>query len=352
MRKIIWLFALLTMLTFSVGGSAQVATNQSGGSAATPAASTSEQPNLLPPPVTAALVAVIPALIVASVGIFAHLLERKKFAASQAEAVRALEEARQAREETAKAQSETEALKNSIIESFEASHVNKIASITLEATLLDLDGHIRTRCNYSNLEITRRGTTLNMFPGEMWLSSGEGRFTKEPSLTKHLHLLPDNNVSPSPVHMTVFKQGDFGRIFTINIVGGLSFGDTLSYEYESEASHGFYICREDVEANAAQTFNKECWSFRVQGMIDKLEIRVNFREGYTPIAYPGVWIGDVIDEKQIDNQELKRVEKGFTHATNWTWAHFEIEKPIVGFSYAIYWVPPEKKHVEAFKNKP
>lgn len=105
--------------------------------------------------------------------------------------------------------------------------------------------------------------------------------------------------------------------------------------------------KEDVEANATETFRKEYWSFKVHGVVDELEIRVNFPEGYRPTARAGVWIGSNLDDKYIDAQELKRVESRFRQPPDSTAALFGVKKPLLGFTYAIYWVPLEKKQVEA-----
>jgi hypothetical protein len=112
------------------------------------------------------------------------------------------------------------------------------------------------------------------------------------------------------------------------------------------------MCEEELSSYLAfaHTPKFEYWSFNVPVFMHSLVIHVSFRDGYKPVAHPGAWIGEVSNEDRVDSTELSRITSGFTHSPDWSWVNLEIEKPLIGFSYAIYWTPPKQIFLEAARN--
>jgi hypothetical protein len=299
-------------------------------------ANTSNNPqdqSRLSPEEKAALIGLIPTVPITIIGILTYIRERRKRIAAEGK-VNHL-------------QGESEALRKSMADSL----ITKAKAVLLKATLKDLDGTIDVLGKYDDVEITREGVTLTALPGGLWFYNPGVSFIKEPELVERIHTLPSGAQSPIDSTLLTSKPTAGIRNFNIAIGVALNVGHKFSYQYIAEVAKGFLSSKEDMENYATSTNSPkfEYWCFTVPGVIESLVIHVNFRDGYKPVARPGVWIGDVSHENRMESAELSRVSDGFSNARDWSWVKFEIENPRIGFCYAIYWIPPTKASLELAK---
>ncbi|HZG51822.1 MAG TPA: hypothetical protein VEZ40_06775 [Pyrinomonadaceae bacterium] len=281
-----------------------------------------------------------PTILVGLIGSLLTAITAITVAVIQSKKAKETETLRQQGEKSAK--EAVKSLEDSMVdrEGFKEGHVSFYSEIT------DMDGSCIMHWEREAVEITKPGSSrpniplmtefmppaAKIMPGYPKLLSH--RFEQRSYRDINLRLLPGST--------------DKVSAFTIDIPGALKAEDgPLSYSYEIRAYAGFYMTREEVD-QAFPTFKREYISFEVVAPIDKLELEIKFPEKYpvTVLSY-GVFMGPVMADGLMSDDELRRIEPGFTR--NQSVARLEIDNPRVGHRYLIYWQPPAKTLVDALK---
>ena len=216
-----------------------------------------------------------------------------------------------------------------------------IRSITHTVNISDLDGTLNLSFKWQDLRLIRQDAALTHIPGGMRFNPATSKFSRYPviprqSFVRRLELVP-------------LEQTESSSEYQIEIAGGLNYGEKLNLECSAEVKGAFFMTREEVEQHAPRSFKKEYHSFSVVTPVERIEIDITFPEGYAVEAFPGVCIGSVLSDKYMHNEELGRIEKNQWFQKSNTSASLQIDEPIIGFSYLIYWMPPPKRLVDALR---
>jgi len=214
----------------------------------------------------------------------------------------------------------------------------KIGGIYLSAEINN-DGSFEGLWRWEKVQRVRQDVPLTQLPGELWYSPPDCRITKLPTLKP--------NSYKRELEINILEHKDNRCKFQVEIAGGLGFGDELTYEYEAEVYKGFFMTREELEKNGPPAFQKEYWSFTVVTPVDKIELKIQFPNGFGVDTFVGVYPGDTPTEKSFHSAELDRLEKHQSFKRGVNWANLVVDSPIMGFTYLIYWVPPSRKDVDA-----
>lgn len=200
------------------------------------------------------------------------------------------------------------------------------------------------------LKMERRGTKahnlqLLQIPGRAFTDHPEGVIVQEPRLT---YTSPRN---ARDIDMKVSEIGKSRKLceFTIDIIGGgLTDGEgELDYDYEVAFSRMFSMTKEELDALGGGTILKrEYFCHEVTFPTDTIELEVEFPEGYPIETHFAVFAGAT---EFINSAELQSKKSCFEQTPRG--GYFKIEKPLLGFRYAIFWMPPSQERFEVFKQE-
>jgi len=153
------------------------------------------------------------------------------------------------------------------------------------------------------------------------------------------------------VGLNVYERLDNGYRYYVQITGSLHNGQSLSYEIEAKLLKAYLMTEEDVAKHAPVAFRREYHMFTVVSLVDELVLFIRFPAGFQTKFFFGVIMGDVLTESLMDSGELNRIEinKGFQRDLNW--ARLKVSEPLIGFTYLIYWTPPQRKVIDALKGR-
>jgi hypothetical protein len=221
----------------------------------------------------------------------------------------------------------------------------KMNRLTLAANISKTNGTSKMSWSWEGVKIVRPGATLSIIPGAIWFSPADCTITSYPKVVSQSF--------DRPINLMLTEQGKKGCEFQIEIEGALHYGETLDFEYEIKVSKGFFMYREDLES-APQFFKREYWGYNIVMPVEKVEIYITFPKSYSVATFPGVCIGEELSEELMYSEELQRIHRNGWFKSEGSWAKLEIEKPIIGMTYFIYWNPPPKsalKRVMKYSSK-
>ena len=200
-------------------------------------------------------------------------------------------------------------------------------SITLAIT--DLEGSATIRRGCQGLKVSS-GITMGRIPEKV------ETLTPGSKITCHPHFVKDPTFN-KPVYLDVKVPGDKVSEFDVVIDSPLSqFDGTLDYEYAIDIYKFCLMTREEVtKAYQGHEFRYEYISMRIEVPADEAVVQVVFPTHYTAQAYPAVFFGS---SESRHESEVNRASEGFKRTPNG--ACFTVCKPMVGFTYLIYWVSP------------
>lgn len=214
----------------------------------------------------------------------------------------------------------------------------KAASVSDVRTVKDLQGTVEVVRQYQGVKVVDKGISLGYLPGRVWVSPGT--ITKEPSL------IPPPSFSKA-VSLVIQSSESQRCEFTVEIAGGLTEGDTgLDYGFRTTYCRGVVITKEEMDqAYRDDVFKNEYVSFDVDFPLDELELRVEFPEQYKVQCFPAVFLAY---SECMHGLELQKTRDGF-EAMSTGGARFKVKEPLLGFRYAIYWIPPPEKEVDRLR---
>ena len=212
------------------------------------------------------------------------------------------------------------------------------ASVTVE--ILDLAGACRITRSWKGFKVSPN-VEIPHFPGKEVINTPGGRIT-QPSM------LIDTEDFPKNVSLVHTRIEDKLCMFQVKILGSLVNSDPpLNYTHRVEIERAFLMTREETSQHYKDDYLKnEYFYLETYLPIERMDIEVRFPNGYEVQAFPGVFFGEF---EFIHNSEFNRVKNGFRKTIGS--AHFQIDKPLVGFRYLIHWVPPSQRDVERLKQE-
>ncbi|SRR6266404_458840 len=205
--------------------------------------------------------------------------------------------------------------------------------------ILDLQGTCKLRRSLEGIKV-KSGFKIESLPGGLWLGNPNSRFIRYPTLDK-----PAKGMKP--LSLVFQKKLSTECTFQVKIAGDLTSEDPdLSFAYESEATNGLLMTREEVvEAYKDDSFKYEYYCAEVDIPLDEVIIEVAFPRGFKVEPHPGVFSsGEILDEL-----ELKRIASGFKRENNK--ARLVVRDPLVEYTYLIYWLPPKVKDLTPKRKK-
>jgi hypothetical protein len=205
----------------------------------------------------------------------------------------------------------------------------QLSSTTI--AISDLDGSATITRKLGGIKVSGTAVKIDQIPGKIAPSASGGKITKHPTLIRKIDFR-------KPIYVNHRIKKDDLSEFAIVIKGSLTQADPqLDIEYESSVTKSFLMTREEVEKTYHdQNFKYEYISLKTEMPTDKVRLDISFPDGYPVELYPGVFFGN--ESESLHDSELNRVGAGFTKTT--CGASFEVNKPVVGFNYIIYWVSP------------
>jgi hypothetical protein len=210
---------------------------------------------------------------------------------------------------------------------------------------LELDGDCRIEWRWNDIKTVRDDVQIPYIPARHSLSPPGSEFTQYPKIIKKSF---PRELHPRPVRPPSKQSCEY----QIVIEGNLNSGETLSYEYEIAARKAFLMTSEDVERHAPAAFKKEFCGYNVSTPVEKLEIYVTFPEGYQVRPSVGACMADDLSETLLHRPEISRILAKNSLAKGDNWARVEIDEPLMGFSYFIYWEPPAGVVVDRLRQTP
>jgi len=227
----------------------------------------------------------------------------------------------------------------SLKEEFTESCGYKTKAINVKMRMVDLQGKAEIIASHRGLKVIRKDLTIPHIPGCTWVQHPNGKIDQLPQLTSQPSLIT------KAVELRDINLKEDGKkcTFKVEVTGGLTSADPpFDFEDRTVLSKGLCVTKEEMEETyKSDEFKKEYYSYDVIFPMDLLVIEVEFPEGYRIQPYPIVFY---LYSEFVNNKELNRVKTGFQRLA--TGARFSVDKPLVGFRYAIYWIPPTMREVE------
>jgi len=196
--------------------------------------------------------------------------------------------------------------------------------------ITDEEGAVEETRRYTGIKAAP-GVHLASIPGYVWVSTPGGKISEYPVLTDfgdaklraRIEYLSRNQ-----------KRCDLSVVFD----EPLKPDDTpFDYEFKVKYSKCVLMHRKNVKAAYGNdAFKNDYCSYESVTPIEELVIEVVFPPGLEFVPAPNVFFGG---EGWVHNQELNRVSDGFTVIPNG--ARLRVKKPLLGFTYIIYWITPE-----------
>ena len=168
-------------------------------------------------------------------------------------------------------------------------------------------------------------------PGNAWIATPGGKISQYPQLEQIGN-------TEKEVHIEYLSRTDKRCDFTIVFDEPLEANDEpFDYAFSVIYSRHTLMHRDNVEeAYKNDAFKKDYCSYESVTPIDELVLEVTFPAGLGFVPAALVFYGG---EGWVHKQELTRVADDFSKIPNG--AVFKIEKPIIGFTYLIWWETPE-----------
>ncbi len=203
-------------------------------------------------------------------------------------------------------------------------------SITLTITDLVGSATIKRACN--GLRVSG-GLTMGRITEKVETPTPGSKIIRHPYFVR-------DPVFKKPVLLEVKVPGEQVSEFDVVIGPPLSQSDdSLDYEYAIEIYKFCLMTREEVnKAYQGSEFHYEYISLRIVTPTDQAAVKVMFPQNYAASTFPAVFIGN---SDSLHESELNRASSGFQRTSNG--AEFTVDKPIVGFTYLIYWVSPTQE---------
>lgn len=206
----------------------------------------------------------------------------------------------------------------------------QVDTISSEVSIRDVEGNHTLQRKWEGLKIISSAIHFSYIPCSLWIGSPNGEFTKYPELVDKTHGFPKQVSVRYKVRET--KRCEFD----LTISPDLSRDDPdLDATIEAECSRAFLMKRAEVlEAYGQSLFNQEFHSLDVEFPANQLLLRVIFPQEFEVEIFPVVFFGK---SDIAHDLELQRVIAGFQ--TIPTGAELKVSEPLVGFRYAISWLP-------------
>ncbi len=205
--------------------------------------------------------------------------------------------------------------------------------------LLDLEPSCLGTREWRGLQVAE-GTAITAIPGFFSITSGE--FTDYPGIAEK------NADFPKAVLLRLLKAEKRVCEYAIEVAGTLTSHDPkLDCKIQYCQRGGFLMSREEVEdAYPVGTFRNEYQRVYIEIPLDEVQVEIVFPVGYNPEVFPAVFMGR---SEVMDDMELHRVRSGFQRTERG--GCLKVDKPLLGYSYAVYWVSPSKSAVAALKTQ-
>ena len=204
----------------------------------------------------------------------------------------------------------------------------KIGHLKSAMKISDTGDCVVTR-SFREVEIVQ-GSSISHIPGKFETLTPGARIISGPevSIVNGFSKLVDAKIT---------RRTDQRCEFVIDIAGDLDSGDDgLNFDIAIEYSGNVLMDMGSVRsAYANDIFKWDYLFFDVQLPVDNLEIDVSFPEAKKFEMYSIVFFGS---SEHIHHNESRRVARGF-EATSGR-ARLMVDKPRIGFRYAVYWKPP------------
>jgi hypothetical protein len=209
-------------------------------------------------------------------------------------------------------------------------------SMTL--TITDFEGSATIRRACHGLKISG-GITMGRISETIYSPTPGSRIVRYPYFVQDVDF-------GKPVFLDLKVKTEKASEFDVVIGEPLSqFDPSLDYEYATEIYKFCLMTREEVsQAYQGDEFRYEYISMKVAMPTDEAVVEVVFPQNYLAKTYPAVFIGD---SESRHGSELNRAIPGFQKTAGG--ARFVVIKPIVGFTYAIYWVSPTQKDFDKMR---
>lgn len=214
----------------------------------------------------------------------------------------------------------------------------KTKTVSMKMRMMDLQGKTEITTSHQGIKVIRKDLAITHIPGGVWVQHPDGHIVKKP------HLMSQSSLTKSVELSDINLREDRKKCtFKVEITGGLTSTDPpFDFEDRAITSKGVCVTKEEMEETyKSDEFKKEYHSFDVVFPLDLLVIEVEFPKGYSVQSYPIVFYSQ---SELVNDKELDRVKTGFQRLA--TGARFIVDKPLVNFRYAIYWIPPTKREVE------
>lgn len=200
---------------------------------------------------------------------------------------------------------------------------------SIKLTITDLEGSATITRACQGLEVSG-GITMGRIAEKVETPTPGSKITRHPAFVQKPNFA-------KPVFLEIKVPGDQVSEFEVVIGPPLSkFDGKLDYEYEMDIYKFCLMTREEVnKAYQGSEFPYEYISLRIEMPTDVAVVEVVFPENYAAETFAAVFIGN---SESTHESELNRASSGFERTTNG--ACFTVDKPMVGFTYLIYWVSP------------
>jgi len=198
----------------------------------------------------------------------------------------------------------------------------------------DLEPNCVTTREWRGLRVGEH-TAIAAIPGFFSISSGE--FTRRPAI------IAKNADFPKAIAMRHIRESQQSIEYSLEIAGMMTTHDPkLDCTVQVAHRGAFLMSREEVDQAYPTGFRNEYQRIYVEIPLDELRLEVMFPVGYNAETFPVAFVGR---SEVTADLELHRIRSGFQRTERG--AQLRIEEPLLGYSYAIYWVSPAKAAVAA-----
>jgi hypothetical protein len=138
--------------------------------------------------------------------------------------------------------------------------------------------------------------------------------------------------------------------FRVEILGGLVAKEVLNYSVGTTIRGGVKMTKEEADAcYSLDAFKSEFVSYDVDYPLERLDLSVTFPEGYIVQCYTGVFLAH---SECVHTREQLRMKNEGALVQLRNRATLSVSAPLLGFRYAIYWTPLEKRAFDALGTPP
>lgn len=174
------------------------------------------------------------------------------------------------------------------------------------------------------------GMTITYVPGRFWTTTPGSDMNQLPNLT---------GVDAYPKGVTLV-QSDVSKTsckYRVEIDGGLTAEDPpLDFHVDIGFRRSILMSQASVtKAYAHDPFKKDYHAFDVEIPVDHLTLEIIFPKDLGFKVFPIVFFWN---SELTNDRELQRVKGGFRRTEQG--GLWEVERPYLGFRYALYWIAP------------